>query len=45
MPPVALVATLIGDVFLHETLPPTQMVGIAVVLTSVVIGQQASSHH
>ena len=37
------VATLIGYVFLQETLATVQMLGIAVVLISVVVGQQADS--
>ena len=36
------VATLIGYLFLQETLTPIQLVGIGVVLFSVVIGQQGS---
>ncbi|MFK8184172.1 MAG: EamA family transporter [Phormidesmis sp.] len=38
------VATLIGYLFLQETFTPVQMIGIAVVLASVVIGQQANAH-
>ncbi|MGF1514483.1 MAG: EamA family transporter [Elainellaceae cyanobacterium] len=38
-----LVATLIGYIFLQETLTPVQLAGIAVVLVSVVVGQQAAS--
>jgi probable blue pigment (indigoidine) exporter len=34
------VATLIGFVLLHQTLSPIQLIGIAIVLTSVLIGQQ-----
>ena len=37
------VATLIGYFFLQETLTSVQMLGVAIVLISVVIGQQASS--
>lgn len=37
------VATLIGYVFLQETFSPVQMAGVAVVLVSVVIGQQAGA--
>ncbi len=36
------VATLIGYIFLQETLSIVQMVGVAVVLVSVFVGQQAS---
>ncbi|MEX0270768.1 EamA family transporter [Leptolyngbyaceae cyanobacterium UHCC 1019] len=34
------VATLIGFVFLHQTLTPIQLLGMAIVLISVLIGQQ-----
>ncbi len=34
------VATLIGYIFLQETLTPVQLVGIAIVLVSVLVGQQ-----
>ena len=37
------VATLIGYVFLQETFSPIQIAGVAIVLVSVVIGQQAGS--
>ncbi len=37
------VATLIGYLFLQETFSPAQIVGVAIVLVSVVIGQQAGS--
>lgn len=37
-----IVATLIGYVFLQQTFTPIQLVGVAVVLASVVIGQQTS---
>ncbi len=37
------VATLIGYIFLQETLSTAQMIGVAVVLASVFVGQQASS--
>lgn len=37
------VATLIGYVFLQETFSPVQLAGVAVVLASVVIGQQTGS--
>lgn len=37
------VATLIGYVFLQETFSPVQIVGVAIVLASVVIGQQTGS--
>ena len=37
------VATLIGYFFLQETLTPIQLLGVAIVLVSVVVGQQASS--
>ncbi|MBE9011284.1 EamA family transporter [Pseudanabaenaceae cyanobacterium LEGE 13415] len=36
------VATLIGFVFLHQTFTPTQLFGIAIVLMSVLIGQQTN---
>jgi len=38
------IATLIGYVFLQETFAPVQMLGIAVVLFSIIIGQRSSSH-
>lgn len=38
-----LVATLIGYAFLQETLTSVQLLGIAVVLTSVLVGQQATA--
>ncbi len=38
-----LVATLVGYGFLQETLSPVQLTGIAVVLASVLVGQQAAS--
>ena len=38
------VATLIGYIFLQETFTPVQMLGIAVVLASVFVGQQANAH-
>ncbi|MBD2258423.1 EamA family transporter [Pseudanabaena sp. FACHB-2040] len=37
-----LVATLIGFIFLGQTFTPIQLVGIAIVLVSVVIGQQTN---
>ncbi len=37
------VATLIGSMFLQETFTTIQLAGIAIVLTSVVIGQQTST--
>ncbi len=37
------VATLIGYVFLQETFTAIQLIGVATILVSVVIGQQASS--
>ena len=37
-----IVATLIGYAFLQQTFTPIQLAGVAVVLVSVVIGQQAS---
>ena len=37
------VATLIGYMFLQETFSPVQMTGVAIVLVSVVIGQQTES--
>jgi len=37
------VATLIGYLFLQETLSIVQMIGVAIVLASVFVGQQASS--
>lgn len=37
------VASLIGYVFLQETFTTIQLVGVAVILTSVLIGQQATS--
>jgi probable blue pigment (indigoidine) exporter len=37
------VATLIGYLFLQETFSPVQMTGVAIILVSIVIGQQASS--
>lgn len=37
------VATLIGYLFLQETFSPVQIVGVAIVLMSVVIGQQSGS--
>ncbi|MBW4578783.1 MAG: EamA family transporter [Tildeniella nuda ZEHNDER 1965/U140] len=36
------VATLIGFVLLHQTLTPIQLVGMAIVLISVLIGQQSN---
>ncbi|MEO0407124.1 MAG: EamA family transporter [Cyanobacteria bacterium P01_A01_bin.135] len=38
-----LVATLIGYIFLQETLTALQLTGVAVVLASVLVGQQATS--
>lgn len=38
------VATLIGFVLLHQTFTPIQLIGIAVVLMSVLIGQQTNAH-
>ena len=37
------VASLIGYVFLQETFTTIQLVGVAVILTSVLIGQQATA--
>ena len=37
------VATLIGYLFLQETFSPIQMAGVAIILVSIVIGQQAGS--
>ena len=37
------VATLIGYVFLKQTFTAVQLLGVAIVLTSVVVGQQTSS--
>jgi probable blue pigment (indigoidine) exporter len=37
------VATLIGYLFLQETFSPVQMAGVATILVSIVIGEQASS--
>lgn len=39
------VATLIGYVFLQETLSPTQLLGVFIVLASVIIGQQSGPSH
>ncbi|MEM8505592.1 MAG: EamA family transporter [Cyanobacteria bacterium P01_D01_bin.1] len=39
------VATLIGYVFLQETFSTVQIVGVAIVLVSVVIGQESQSKH
>jgi len=36
------VATLIGFVFLHQTLTPIQLIGMAIVLISVLVGQQTN---
>ncbi len=36
-----LVATFIGFFFLHQTLTPLQILGIAIVLISVALGQQS----
>lgn len=38
------VATLIGFVLLHQTFTPIQLIGIAIVLMSVLIGQQTNGH-
>lgn len=38
------VATLIGFVLLHQTLTPIQLIGIAIVLMSVLIGQQTNGY-
>jgi probable blue pigment (indigoidine) exporter len=38
------VATLIGFALLHQTLTPIQLIGIAIVLMSVLIGQQTNGH-
>jgi probable blue pigment (indigoidine) exporter len=38
------VATLIGFILLHQTLTPIQIVGIAIVLLSVLLGQQTSRY-
>ena len=38
------VATLIGFVLLHQTFTPIQLIGIAIVLMSVFIGQQTNGH-
>lgn len=37
------VATLIGYVFLRETFTPVQLIGIAIVLISIMVGQQTQS--
>ena len=37
------VATIIGYIFLRETLTPVQLVGIAIVIISIVVGQQTQS--
>lgn len=37
------VATLIGYIFLRETFTPVQLIGIAIVLISIVVGQQTQS--
>jgi probable blue pigment (indigoidine) exporter len=39
------VATLMGFVLLHQTFTPIQLIGIAIVLMSVLIGQQTNGHH
>jgi probable blue pigment (indigoidine) exporter len=39
------VATIIGYVFLQETFTSVQLIGVAIVLTSVLIGQRTSSSH
>ena len=38
-------ATLVGYVFLHQTFAPVQLMGIAIVLMSVLIGQRTHSSH
>ncbi|MEM7347805.1 MAG: DMT family transporter [Chloroflexota bacterium] len=39
------VATIIGFVWLHQTFTPIQLLGIVIILTSVVFGQQTSPPH
>ncbi|GAB4386343.1 MAG: EamA family transporter [Elainellaceae cyanobacterium] len=39
------VATLIGFVLLRQSLTPTQLIGVAIVLISVLVGQQANRFH